>query len=298
MYKTCKFCRDHDKTLRRDIRKRRRDISQSATHSDIFDCAACGSSRTKEFCPKCQKKNEKAASDKRDAYNQLIFEKIQEIGTCCEMCRKTFLKPQDGKYGFITVDSMEGITLDMIEIRNLEFDHLTKEEQLERFGEFRGNKINGVCQFGSYPTQKLESLKCQLVCLLCHVIATRRRSGRGNASGYTRPNASEKQAYVDATKLAINQCQLCMTFNTSELSYYEFDHVNPDNKTKTISQIVNNGDPLENLVIEMSNTRLLCRFCHRMHTANQSRNTHAARKTKVASDFRILIAHKKLKSIE
>ena len=63
-----------------------------------------------------------------------------------------------------------------LEVRVIEFDHLPEKDQRERglllFNEKFIPKKSGVNEQGSETSIRLEALKCQHLCILCHTIKT------------------------------------------------------------------------------------------------------------------------------
>ena len=281
LYRTCSDCRVYDRQIRRGVRKRRREEAEKAGPDDLYRCVTCGDLRIKECCVNCETRNRLCIPDRIAAYDRVIVERIREVDACCEVCRKVFLKTTDGSHGFIVVDSLDGIDTNMLELRNLEFDHLDESEQMARFGKIIGPKKKGVGQEGSYAAQKAESEKCQLICLFCHLITTKRRRQERRPSAHPK-YVNEKKAYVDAEKLRLGGCEWCGHFDPSNLTYYEFDHVDPKIKRDTITTIAargtKSGNTMGYLKDEIARCRLLCRFCHRKRTAEQHAERHAQKR--------------------
>ncbi len=130
-----------------------------------YKCRHCRSIRTKDFCEKCTERSLAYAKKRTQIHNQVIWERIAEIGCCCERCKQVFLKKSKGNSGFVTVNSLQNVKQDDIEYRNMEFDHLTKDEQLSKFGQYYGPKKKGVAAIHAYRSKKDESKKCMLLCL-------------------------------------------------------------------------------------------------------------------------------------
>ncbi len=79
----------------------------------------------------------------------------------------------------------------------------------------------------------------------------------------------EKYAlFVTGQKLKIGECKLCKIKVRKETSScFDFDHINPEDKIKTISQMAMHKE--DAILKEMKKCRLLCCKCHRLHTLKQ-----------------------------
>ncbi len=176
---------------------------------------------------------------------------------------------------------MTSVKKDDIEFRNLEWDHLTKEEQFERFGQYYGPKTKGVAGIYAYESKKAETKKCILLCLYCHTLKTMERNG---ASTRRRKKKEMKKAYNNTEKCKVGNCQLCKCgVNMLNLSYYEWDHIDPTKKRHDISEVVRSDSTIftiEYLIEELHQCRLLCRFCHRIHSGEQKKVKFAVARNK------------------
>ncbi len=217
-------------------------------------------------CRRCMKYSDSNVKRTKEIHDRIKQERIAELGYCCEVCCKTFLKKPAGEYGFDVVDSMKGVELDQIELRNLEFDHLTKEEQLAR-GHYYGEKTRGVAGIKSYNTGKKESKKCQLTCLACHCKETIRR--RDEARNGKKKRANPGKDYVNACKLEAAECSLCGCFDETNLSYFHWDHIDPSKKIANVSRMVSDSVPIPVISQEVQKCRLSCGFCDRIYSGEQ-----------------------------
>ncbi len=256
-HKICLDCRQYARKSKKRSRK--------GKDKQLCSTGGCKNIVTdsKKTCKSCRNRTKQEYIQSREDYINLMYIKINELQCCCELCKKIFLK-QEG-HGFIVVDSLKNITKDMIEFSNLEYDHLTKEEQLAKKGFFYGDKVKGVSKIIDLEKREYESKKCQLLCLYCHVKESERRNMEKNV---IRGQYTRHYQYVSSVKLSIGHCELCRTsVDSNNLSYYEFDHIDPSKKVGKISKMAQRSKHL--LKIEISKCRLLCRFCHKKHTIYQ-----------------------------
>jgi len=278
----CLDCRNHRKTTPSYQSK----APASPNEHGLFNCIKCASIRITEYCEKCTQRRGIDREKQTEDYRSVLWERIVKIGCCCERCKQSFIKKLDG-IGFIVVKgSLDeiGLTQDNVEYLNLEFDHLSKDEQLARFGEYYGSKKNGVAQIDSYETMKTEAEKCMLLCMLCHRIMTAERLGK--ATTYSRL-VKEKIEYVKAKKVEIGACQICgLLVDPSCFSYFEMDHIDPSTKREGISKIASQSNvvfTMKYLIEEMDMCRLVCAFCHKIHSNIQRKQNNAiVREKKVA----------------
>lgn len=285
LYKMCSDCRNYRKIYKTELRKRKVDIS---FNKDVFNCFDCNQIRTKEYCEKCRKKVENDMKKRRGHDERLTWERITKLGYCCEICKNVFLKSGDG-IRFITKSSINGIEMHDIEYRNLEFDHLSEEEQINYFGKSYGPKVNGISKFCSYEAKKAESMKCMLLCLFCHRSKTRERYGEHVDKTDV---IKEKYEYVKDEKIRAAKCGICsFQVYPSNLMYYEWDHLDPTLKVESIS-FMTRMVSLEQLKYEISKCRMLCVFCHRLHSAKQQREIYLKERENAIMSFKLYIIPK------
>lgn len=262
-YKLCYDCRQYSN-------KHRPKTNNEPDEQGEIKCGQCRTMRTKEFCEKCAENNRALAKKKIEIHNLVIWERISEIGSCCEKCKRVFLKKRDGTHGFITVNSMNGVSRDDIEYRNMEFDHLTEEEQTTKFGKYHGPKKMGVAKIYSYASKKAEAKKCALLCLFCHKLKTKENWKKPVHVGQ---REIEKIEYVKKRKIEVGACEMCgYIVDETNFSYYECDHIDPSTKRTEISRIAKGTSglfTLNYLIEEMSGCRILCAFCHRIHSGKE-----------------------------
>lgn len=63
-----------------------------------------------------------------------------------------------------------------------------------------------------------------------------------------------------------NPCELC---GESDPIVLEFDHINPLEKTVTISRLISGHPSWQKVLNEINKCRVLCANCHRRHTYYQ-----------------------------
>lgn len=155
-----------------------------------------------------------------------------------------------------------------LEIEILEYDHLT-EKELRNSGklledEIYESKKANVSQIGSEKTMRKEVLKCQLVCHECHVYATiaREKGGKKLANNH-------KLKYDYVCQLKSKGCVLCGYINIEIPRFFDMDHINPAEKKFGISKKIANKLDFETFKSECDKCRVLCRYCHIIHTRNQ-----------------------------
>ena len=208
----------------------------------------------------------------------------------CMKCNKIFLQPEEGKFQVqefptylkdnIRYIKYENVEYDvenffrahekLLELRILEYDHLTEEEQRERGllkeGDIFVPKMNDISQLTSDDAIEVEIRKVQLLCSRCHVEETKKRETGRPATGLT----LLKLNYVNNLKK--EGCSICGFYDPELHRFLDFDHLDPPNKVESISHMVYSYDySLEDVIKETdkSVTRIACRFCHTIHTSWQ-----------------------------
>lgn len=217
------------------------------------------------ICSNCRVKisSKKKRRAVKSEVDNIKIERILQMQSCCNICKLVFLKSKNG-IGFDVAYSLENVQLEQLELRNLEFDHLPENET----SDFK-EKISGVAQCTSSKSARVEAEKCQLICLYCHVLVTKFRNDSVSKL-QNKPSIILKRNYVNNIKRAIGRCTICNFFCNENLSYFEFDHLNPNLKSKNISTMVGRTYTLHDIDKEIQKCRLLCKFCHRLHSQNQA----------------------------
>ena len=122
-----------------------------------------------------------------------------------------------------------------------------------------------VNQYYSKASVKLESLKCQHLCILCHVKETiKREKGTNHLS-------SSNQKKLDYTnKLKLQGCSSCKFMDVDNPRFFDMDHLDIYDKKACVSQMCINSDySLDDIIKECEKCRVLCKHCHRIHTMKQ-----------------------------
>lgn len=300
IFANCEECRKKRSNYRKELINKK----YESLKDDEFLCERCVktykiSDRSKnldgsegKLCIKC-KENKKEYSmkkyeNKKEDQQYIILKRIQKNGASCENCKCIFLKPvADTKYavtletydynGIRCVDYEDRIyrSSDFIkrfekhlEMRILEMDHLTEEEQRER----------GILQPDEPFEPKLDCIanlegkalinefkKIQVLCCKCHIIVTESRRRRKRSKTKL---TQEKIAYTNELKKS--GCSVCGFYDENILRFLEFDHLNTKEKLYNISDMKMYDDfSLEDMKDELKKTRIICKHCHKIHTSEQ-----------------------------
>ncbi len=74
-----------------------------------------------------------------------------------------------------------------------------------------------------------------------------------------------------------NCCEVCSKeMDETNLRCFQFDHIDPTNKHKAISTMVQDGDDEETIENELKKCRLICTNCHLRNTYNQGYSFHTS----------------------
>lgn len=244
-------------------------------------------------CIQCKSiSHERMAANK----NRLIRIKTETVlkNKCsCVKCKKIYLSPEDGTLKVIGLSTYEKDRIlyvkyqdteylvelflekfqHLLELRILEFDHLTEKEQRER-GLLKETDVfvpkrEMISQLTSDASIELELLKVQLLCSKCHLEETiEREIGIRKPAGVV----LKKSNYVNELKK--EGCSSCGFYDPNLHRFLEFDHLNPDEKEESIAEmIMNYSYDLNDIIKETDKkvTRILCKFCHTIHTSNQNK---------------------------
>lgn len=88
-----------------------------------------------------------------------------------------------------------------------------------------------------------------------------RRSAKNRKS---RANTNKRVIWTILSRVG---CEICGEKNPMVL---EFDHIDPSEKTGSMSALISNGYNLDRLLDELDKCRIICANCHRIHTFEQS----------------------------
>ncbi len=249
-----------------------------------------------KVCVPCQDYQKKYNKDKyvemKENYRRIQKQFILEHQTCCQICNCIFLRSKeengtpieipirkDGNNNLVDYndktyqvkDFLEEF-IDLIEYRILDFDHLTEEEQrdmnlLADDEDFVGKKSRSVMHRKTDVGMREESKKCQIVDCRCHVKITIAREQEVREQGTYKPSGKtlEKRRYIDELKK--QGCSICGFYDETILRFLEMDHLDPSEKNNNIgTMVVDSKCSLEELISESDICRVICRFCHRIHT--------------------------------
>jgi hypothetical protein len=123
-----------------------------------------------------------------------------------------------------------------------------------------GNKINSISRMVlnnySYNDILKEMEKCELVCVLCHNKRTNNRSVRASIDKMSKTVKLNRKIIKDAKNVPCVICgELMEEYNM------QFDHINPKDKFKNISQLQNYKT--KTLLNEIKKCQVICALCHR-----------------------------------
>ena len=118
-----------------------------------------------------------------------------------------------------------------------------------------GLLCNGKMRHSSFLYIKKSNGRTRTPCMRCISYISRKKSEKASL-------------FLTEQKLKIGECKLCRIKVRKETSCcFDFDHINPEDKTKTISQMRMRKEDV--ILKEMKKCRLLCCKCHRLHTLKQ-----------------------------
>ena len=300
LYDKCKNCRDYvtqRHTRYEEIRKEET-IGQGKNRCGrcrcIIDEKNRGRRKDGEYaacCVACTERSHERIKEHREDLNSLKMEFVDFFECSCFNCKRIFLRPDKNSLKITTLETyldsqgircviLEGISYparhilemckDDLELSIIEFDHLTESEQRERGflndDEIFVDKETEVTTYKSSYRMKLESYKCQHLCMICHTIQSEMRTVRSD-KGPTKLKM-KKRDFVN--KLKLSGCESCGYQNEQYPQCLDMDHLHPEYKIETVSHIVNfDKFSFKDLIEECKKCRILCKFCHKIHTINQ-----------------------------
>ncbi len=228
-------------------------------------------------------------------YEDLKLEMIKEQQCSCYICKSLYFKPNENSLIVPRIDtylkkdkkryfqyngleySVNDIKHHYLELSIIQFDHLTEEEQRNR-GLLLPNegfvpKRFNMARVTSTDIRKRESLKTQLLCIYCHIKQTIRRE-RGDRRKTNL--AKQKISYIN--KLKENGCVSCGFKDLSCPRFFDMDHLAPEVKIDSVGDMIDNpAFSLNDIILECSKCRVLCKHCHAMHTKNQVKREQSGR---------------------
>ena len=298
LYEQCSDCRNHHSNI---LNKWRNIGRNEAFEFGLKICCDCNKIITENNvafnrngvlsskCLQCKKISNERSRGLTNIRYKILLELLEKHECSCYKCKCIYFKPQensliierhetysknDGKRYLLfsgtefSVQYIIKYARDDLELSIIDLDHLTEHEQRER-GILKADepfvpKSYIVSRMRSESLMRLESLKCQHLCARCHVEETIRREKGTEKFGV----AKEKADY--SNKIKLNGCTSCGYKNPELLRFLEHDHLDQSTKIASISQMIANPQfSLNDVTLECSKCRVLCRFCHRIHSRNQ-----------------------------
>lgn len=236
-------------------------------------------------CMNCRNKSRKYHADKKSTKSKLYlhYQSLKvDMGGKCAQCGDS-------------------------ELTHLDFDHIDSQ-----------NKCKSVIDCKTGQKMEEEAKKCQLLCLKCHRVKSIRDLHKKWANHIysqkksvvqLRKRRERNKNHVNRVKISLGGCQNpdCNdTFDQDALEFYEFDHIDAKTKIRAVSSMVCSGLAIKTIDEEIAKCRLLCGYCHRVHTKNiaacymDETTPHVApkirRKNKKLTDDQVLEIRKKWSS--
>jgi phage-related protein len=147
------------------------------------------------------------------------------------------------------------------DVNLLEHDHLIPDEKLlKQTG--TGQKVDSMIKVPLLVKAK-ELRKCNPACLRCHRVRTFESY---DPERYVRPSIKEKRSRVDAEKTKVG-CILCGFSDPKRPYLFDYDHLDPEQKVASISNLIARGRDWDMCETEMGKCRPICCNCHRKHTS-------------------------------
>ena len=266
--KRCSECRAVDN----ERRLTNKDLNEEKVGDNQFYCRPCNKIKPLEeqaikldgekskMCKKCLLNDQNSYARSAALRRTIKMEILKKNGCSCEKCKKIFLRPESMNSGVIELSTYERDNIsyvtykdkeykvenfldefeELLELRILEYDHLTEQEQRERglLGEndiFVPKKDN-LCHLAGEDSIRLETVKTQLIDSRCHTEETIRRQ---LPNPYPQNKlCEEKMAYVN--KLKCKGCSVCGFYDPNLHRFLDFDHLIPKNKVECIAEMVRN----------------------------------------------------------
>jgi hypothetical protein len=243
------------------------------------------------YCVQCKKDRKQLYDKGRQYYIDTKFDFIKKYQCSCYNCKFIFLKPNDDslivrkiatyqkdededRYALIDDKEMHvkdiiKLYYDYLDVSIIELDHLPEKDQRERClllpDEIYVPKKENINRILGKASVKLEALKCQHLCMLCHVKETiKREKGESIRSGLI------KSKYDYVSKLKEEGCSSCKFTDIDTPRFFDMDHLDISDKIACIGQMCKDSDySLDDVIKECNKCRVLCKHCHRIHTNKQ-----------------------------
>lgn len=306
-YINCKHCREESAEWERQRSSKMKDKKEELEAENKFYCLRCKkekpvgeravklNGKPASCCKICyiKKKEERKVTyqERKEKLKNIRYNYIVKNQASCQLCNSIFLIPEEGTFSvrklkiqtinnkkyveyqdkMYEVSRFIVIFKELLEYRVLDFDHLPENELRERGilgpdDEYRGKKDVVTCLKNEFEMEE-ESEVCQQICCECHNVESMRRE-----KGSPLSKASQiKRDYVNSLK--IKGCSVCGYKNEKLLRFFELDHINPPDKIEMVSaMVISNDYSLKDVIEESDKTRVICNFCHRIHTSYQHEN--------------------------
>ena len=297
----CESCEDCRKGLQNEHQIRKE-------YAESIGKNYCGECRTIKFdeemginlngdksnqCKKCKIASHDRSMGISKEKQDIKLNIMLKMKSCCEICNVIFLKnPDPNSIAPIIIHPYQAkeetfvdyedcsYELDyfftkyghLIDCRLTDYDHLPESEQIAR-GKSYAPKNHPVNKAGTIKRILTEIDKTQLICHLCHVYVTEKRHMLQFPGSNKRDHLSllvkEKLEYINNDKK--RGCSSCTYKNDNCPKFFEYDHLIPGDKLCCISSMVLTSCSLEELKVELNKCRLLCAYCHKIHTDKQTK---------------------------
>lgn len=324
----CADCRNAIQRCRNENHQKQK---EEASKQGKFHCQRCwknknsnqmalceNGERSEKICRICQIKvcrlNTSHYKRMKSVYMDIKREKVEEIGCSCNRCKCILLKPEEGSYSHIKLETFMEDNIryvkykdelipthdfikkypDLLEYRTSDLDHVNEAEQREMgmigpndpFMKKKGN-INSM---GSEKDMREEAKITQILCVECHIRVGVERAGPGS-----KKLDEEKLRMI--TEFRRRGCECCGWYDENLLRFLECDHIDPVTKIDTISNMLQRSNyTREQLAAEIIKCRILCRACHRIRTWEQFREKVRLRELKYETEeLPLLIEHENMK---
>jgi hypothetical protein len=121
--------------------------------------------------------------------------------------------------------------------------------------------IKAIDDFAKNRSRKDGRQTCCRKCKQAYDRADYQRN-KERAKNYNKQHRRKNREFV-ARYLADKQCEQC---GFSDSRALDFDHIDPQDKTKIIAKMIHDGTSIKTLKKEIVKCRILCANCHRIHT--------------------------------
>jgi len=149
------------------------------------------------------------------------------------------------------------------------------DPELMDYDHIKGVKVDNISRMVLHNVPKerisLEIEKCELVCLFCHNIRTKKR--------FTEKSEIKNNKIIQRNINIINNlkdkpCEFCgKKYDSCNM---QFDHINPNIKHKQISHL--KSAKVNDLLEEISKCRILCAACHRKKSLEEQKKKKKKKK--------------------